>query len=72
MFKDDVTAALTAQKNAIAALAARVPPIVDPATIIPVADQQAVVADIVANTVVINSTDAAPAPAPGPAPTPAP
>ena len=66
MFKDDVTAALVAQTAAIAALAARVPPIVDPATIVPLADQQSVVAGIVANTVTISATDAAPAVVPSP------
>jgi len=66
MFKDDVTAALVKQSTAIDNLVARVPPTVDPATIVPVADQQAAVAGIQANTDRIDAVAPAPAPAPAP------
>ena len=62
MFKDDVTTALAANTAAITALTGRLPTPVDPATIVPVADQQAVVAGIEASTAAINAIDPATAP----------
>ena len=70
MFIDDVKTALATQTASITALAGRLPAPVDPATIVPVADQQAALAGIAANTAAIDAI--APAPAPAPAPTPAP
>ena len=62
MFKDDVTAALAANTAAITALMGRLPVPTDPATIVPVADQQAAVAGINASTAAINAIDPATAP----------
>lgn len=73
MFKDDVTAALTAQTTAIDALKTRVPTPPDPATIVPVADQTSILSGIAANTAAINAIDPAiPVPTPTPTPTPTP
>jgi hypothetical protein len=71
MFKDDVTTALATQTTAIDALKTRVPAPPDPATIVPVADQTAILSGIATNTAAINAIDpAAPAPTPTPAPAP--
>ncbi len=66
MFRDDVTAALSTQTAAITALAGRQPVPPDPATIVPVADQQAAIAGINANTAAIEAINQAPAPTPVP------
>lgn len=62
MFKDDVTAALATQATAITALAGRLPTPVDPATIVPVVDQTAILSGIATNTAAINAIDPATAP----------
>lgn len=54
-FIDDATAALKTQADAIDALGARLPGPTDPATIVPVADQQLVLSGIAANTDKVNA-----------------
>jgi hypothetical protein len=54
MFIDEATAKLTALGTAIDAIPSRIPPAPDPATIVPVADQQAVLSGIDAATAKAN------------------